>query len=448
MVNLLKTLSRQRDHKLIRENLKEQNPVDLADGIARLTENEALSLLSQLDEAQVADILIELPEERLKSLLTYLPDSAVAYYLDILPMDDAVWLHDIVGEERFEALLNVIPREDAQEIRRLLTYPEESVGRLMTEAFFEVTPDMTMQDVLDDIRRSPEKKYELVNDVYVLGEDDHLVGVMSLKKVIRSSPSALARDIMNTEPIICQVDDLAEDAARKMARYGFYALPVLNTRGQMLGVLTGDDAQDIIREADTEDMLKLGAVVGNADSYASQSVWTLYKRRMPWLLALFMADSLTGSVMRYYQGSMNLTSLTLFIPLIIGTGGNSGSQITTTITRALAVGEIRGSDIWFVIRRELMVGLFLGVTLGLCGFFWAWRWSKGRPEDFQIQIVVGLAIPAIVLWSSTIGSMLPITARRVGIDPAVMSAPFISTFVDATGLIIYFEIAERIIHHL
>lgn len=449
LVDQIRALARVQDSSVVREALEDMHEVDVAEALARLPIEDSLSILEKLDPESAALILTELPSETARQYFDELHDNLLAHYLDILPMDDAIFLREAIGEERFDALLNVIPREDAQEIRRLMAYPEDAVGRIMTEAFFEVGPDSTAGEILEDIRRSPVEKYEQVNDIYVLDEDRHLNGVFSLRKVIRARPDTTARELMNDEIITCKATDSAESAARMMARYGYYGLPVLDDRGRMVGLLTGDDAQAIIREADTEDVLMLGAVSGDAEPYLSLSPVQLFRRRILWLLALFVAETLTGAVLRHYThetegGTTKLAQLVVFIPLIIGAGGNSGSQTTTTITRALAVGEVRIRDALVVLRREFLTALMVGLTLGIVGYFRAQWWGT----DPEVCYVIGIALPLIVIWSTTIGSMLPLTAKRVGIDPAVMSAPFISTFVDATGLIIYFELAVRLVQGL
>ncbi|HRD31270.1 MAG TPA: magnesium transporter, partial [Fimbriimonadaceae bacterium] len=246
-----------------------------------------------------------------------------------------------------------------------------------------------------------------------------------------------------TDVITANVKEPAEDAARRMSRYGFYALPVVDDRGRMVGIFTGDDAQTVLREEDTRDVLALGGVSGDGDSYLGSNIWSLFRRRIVWLLALFIAETITGMVLRHYGQNggedLKLNPLIFFVPLLIGAGGNVGSQVTTTITRALALGEVGTRDAVRVLRRELVVATLIGLTLGAVGFARAFfGWSSG----LGMSGVVGVALPAIVIWSASVGSLLPLAAKRLGIDPAVMSAPFISTFVDATGLIIYFEIAQ------
>jgi magnesium transporter len=446
----LRALARNDDAEQIRLELVDVRAEDIAEEFQRMSVEEGLSILQAIDSEKAAYILVELPTEIARSYTTELSDEALAHYLDILPMDDALDFREEVGPERFDDLLELIPTEDAQEIRRLLDYPEDSVGRILTEDFFEVKPETTMAELLEMIRQAPEDEYETVNDIYVLDERKHLLGVFSLRKALRALPQVTAAEVMHEEPITAEAREPAEDAARRMARYGFYALPVLDGRGRMVGLFTGDDAQTIIREEDTEDVLKMAAVSGDSEAYLSLSVWQLVRRRVPWLLALFVAESLTGNVLRYYgQGteSVKLNPIAFFIPLLIGAGGNSGSQVTTTITRALALGEVRPSDWWRVMRREFAAAVVAGATLGLVGFLRVWLKVPiiGWAESPGLALVVGLTLPAIILWSTSIGSLLPIAAKRLGLDPAVMSAPFITTFVDATGLIIYFEIALHVL---
>lgn len=438
----LQSLARVESSEVVRTELESVRVEDLADALARLPLEDGLSVLQKLEDNVAADVLVEFPTETARAFVRELSDSALAHYLDILPMDDALELREELGADRFDALLNIIPVEDAQEIRRLMEYPEGSVGRLLTESFFEVAPDSTMERLLADIRMAPEGKYEQVNDLYVLDGSRHLLGVLSLRRAIRAQPDQTAEQIMYREVVACEAREPAEEAARRMSRYGFYALPVLDGRGRMVGLFTGDDAQEILEEAATEDVLKLGAVSGDAESYMSLNAFQLARRRVWWLLALFVAETLTGSVLRHYgQGGgedLGISPLMFFVPLLIGAGGNAGSQVTTTITRALAVGDVSTRDWLKVFQKEIVVASLIGLTLGIIGFGRALIWGT----DWHLSLTVAIALPAIVIWATALGSMLPLAAKRLGIDPAVMSAPFITTFVDATGLIIYFELAR------
>lgn len=443
----LASLARANDSELIRQQLSDERAEDIADALVRMDLEDGLIILRGLEPLLAADVLIELPTETSRAYSRELPDSTLAHYLDVLPMDDALEFREEVGKERFDVLLEIIPAEDAEEIRRLMDYPEDSVGRMMTEQFFEVKSNTPMSEVLRDIRLSSDEKYETVNDIYVLDDHRHLLGIFSLRRAIRALPDQIASELMNREPVTAEAHEPAEEAARRMAKYGFYALPVLDRRGRMVGIFTGDDAQAVIREEDTEDVLKLGGVSGDAEAYLSLNVFQLVKRRLPWLLVLFVAEFFTGAVLRRYThqaqagGTTVLAQLMIFIPLLIGAGGNSGSQVTTTITRALAIGEVGTRDALRILRREFLVAILMGTVLGAIGYGRALMWGSG----LEISLIVGLALPAIILWATTVGSLLPLAAKRLNIDPAVMSAPFITTFCDATGLIIFFEIARQII---
>lgn len=438
LVDQLRALSRTGSHEIVQEELEGIRAEDLAEGIVRLSTEEAVELLTLTDPDLAANVLVELPTDTARGIIQELPDDTIAYYLDVLPMDDALDLREELGDERFQALLHIIPDEDAAELRRLMSYPEDSVGQLMTERFFEVAPSTSMADLLEDIRRASDEKYETVNDVYVLSPDRHLLGVLSLRRAIRATPETTAQELMHAEVVTTQAHDPAEEAARTMARYGFYALPVLDPRGRMVGLFTGDDAQTVLREAETEDVLALGAVSGDAEAYMSLSVFKLYRRRIVWLLALFLAETLTGAVMRHYGGDGSIPAYMFFLPLIIGAGGNAGSQATTMITRSLAIGEIDSRDWLIIFRKEFITALLVGGSLGLIGILRAAAWGASP----NLMISVGAALPTVVIWATAVGGLLPLAARRLRIDPAVMSAPFISTFVDATGLMIYFEIVK------
>ena len=427
----------------LREELARMRPEDIPDAVERISPGLGGRLLRLMDDELAGQVLVDASDESMRALLPAISDTTLARILDVLPMDDAADLLEEIGEDRFEQLLGMIPAEDAGEIERLLAYPEASVAREMTEHFFRVRMDDTMADVLEDLRQAPEEKYETVNDIYVLDAASKLEGVFSLRKGLRAAQDIPVAELMNRDVVSVSVLESAEDAARRMARYGYYSLPVLEEDGRMVGLFTGDDAQEVIEEADTEDHLRLGAVGGPADSYMSLSVWQLTKRRLPWLCALFVAETLTGAVMRHYgeDEKMGLVPLTFFIPLLLGAGGNAGAQVTTTLTRSLALGDVQFGDWFKILRKEALTAIVIGSTLGAIGYL---RARFGWHTSLDLSLVIALALPAIVFWAAVVGSLLPIGAKRLGIDPAVMSAPFITTFVDATGLVIYFEIARRI----
>lgn len=429
--------------------LEDVRPEDLAEALLDLTPEESAQALGHLEPELAAQIMVEAPTPTVKQIVPLLEDRVLAAYLDILPMDDAIDLQEEIDEERWEKLLGLIPQEDAAEIRRLQNHPKGSVGRLMTEAYFWAAPWATIESLLIDLRSAKQEKYESVMAVYVVAENRKLLGIISIRRLLRAHPQMTAEEVMDEDVISSHVHDSDEEAARTMAKYGFYALPVVDDEGRLLGIFTGDDAQEILTDADTKDVLALGAVSGSVEAYLSLNVWQLYIRRMPWLLALFVAETLTGHVLRHYGQSddgLAISPLMYFVPLLIGAGGNAGSQVTSTITRSLALGEIGPRDWFKVMTREWSVACMIGASLGTVGAIRAiapppFGWAAG----LQMSFLIALALPCIVIWANTVGSCLPILAKKVGVDPATLSAPFITTLVDATGLIIYFEIARRLI---
>ncbi|MHB1562183.1 MAG: magnesium transporter, partial [Isosphaeraceae bacterium] len=287
---------------------------------------------------------------------------------------------------------------------------------------------------------------ETIYYCYVVDHKRRLIGFVSLKRLILSRRSALIEDIMQRDVIFARVDEDQETVARQIDRYDLLAIPVVDGSDQLVGIITHDDAMDILRQEQTEDILAFGGVSRDAEAN-QESYWTgriveAVRRRIGWLLLLFIAGTLTSRVSKFFHGvTLDLRDLEIYVPLMIGTGGNAGSQTVGTIIRALALGEIQRTDGWRVLFRELLTGLLLGVLLGLIGFVYIFAIHRSAP----FAAVIALAILFICMWSNCVGAMVPILARRLGIDPAVVSAPLISTLVDATGLVIYYSVAMVIL---
>jgi magnesium transporter len=446
LVIQLKSLAKVQNVDVVREELSHLRAEDIAEAFHRLKVEEGLKIIEMLDGSSASTILVELPTEIAKQYFQKINDVVLAEYIEALPISHALEMQEELGDEKFNQILEMIPRETSLEIQRLLHYPKQSVGRHLNDQYLEASPDATMIDILNDIREHPKDDYKTVDVLYVVTEDGHLVGVMSLREVLKAMPTDIARNVMSPDVIAVHPGDSAEEAARTLIKYNFDAVPIVDSMGKLLGTLMADDAHSILDEAHTEDVLKLGAVTGEVEAYVSLNIFQIMKRRVPWLLVLFLAETATGSVLRYYgksgDDSPKLNPAMFFVPLLIGAGGNSGSQTTTTITRALALGEIAPSDALWVLARELGAALLSGSLLACVGFFHAkFIWGS----HIANSLCVALALPSIIIWAAFIGSLLPLTAKRIGIDPAVLCAPFITTFVDSTGLIIYFEIYGRIV---
>jgi len=334
----------------------------------------------------------------------------------------------IAVPEQSDDLLRETSPQVGEQVRRLLDFPKESAGRLMSEKFVQTRPEMTAGETLELLRRV-HGQTETFTDLYVTDEDGHLEGVVSLRDLVLAQPKQQLREFMTRDIVSVSPIEDQEIAARLMAHYNFLALPVVEN-GRILGIITVDDIIDVLIEEGTEDQLRFGAVEPGIlnQPYFTTPIWRVVRSRVGWLVLLFVAETATGTVLRHFEDELaKVVALSFFIPLLIGTGGNTGAQTVSTIIRGLALKEIRVRDTMRVIIREFWSGLLLGVTLGVIAFGRAELWGSGT----QLSLVVALAILAICTWANTIGSLIPLVAQRFKIDPALVSAPLITTLVDA-----------------
>ncbi len=420
---------------------------------------EALTLLD--DPAQQALVLVQMPEEQAAEVLDYLepvlveeifehiPLDKAARLLQALPADDAAQILEELEEPKAEALLQQMAPPEARDVRELLEYPPNTAGRLMVRQYVRVRPEWTVEQALDHLRQiGPD--IETIYYLYAVDTRQRLVGVCSLRELVLADPSKRIEQIMETDLVVVQPATDQEEVANLLSKYDLLAVPVVDELGRMLGIVTIDDVVDILVSESTEDVLKLGAVEATEEPYLSQSPWDLVRKRVRWLILLFIAERLTGTVLRHYDEELSaVTALAWFVPLLIGTGGNAGAQTTTTVTRAIALGEVRWGQILRVMGREALTGLLLGAIIGLIGianaFFWTWIDPRHRAIAFGLALTVGIAQMLIILLATLVGAMLPLLAKRLNIDPAVMSAPAITTLIDAAGLLIYFLVAKAIL---
>ena len=431
------------DLESLRVLLANRHPADIADVIDRLDDEDKVRVFRVLSPRQAADVLGETSSDATRELLENLPEELAGDLLDSLPMDDvaAILAEDV--PDRVQELLAAMEPGDAAEVRTLLSYPPQSAGRLMTDKFVRVRPGMTTGEVIAFLRLI-DPEIEALSDLYVLDADRHLLGVVSLRQVITAPPDRLLRDIMNPDVVTVAPTTDQEEVARLVSRYDLLALPVVAAEGRMLGIITVDDVIDVLVEEGTEDVLRFGGVAsgGTDQPYFSVPIVQSVRRRVVWLLFLFLAGTLTSGVLRLFEGELaKVIELSVFIPLLIGTGGNTGAQTVSTVIRGLALGEIRWRDAWRVVLRELSSGLLLGLLLGAV----ALGWALVAGHMSMLAAVVGLTIVAICIWANVIGALVPLIAQKLGIDPATVSAPMITTLVDATGLAIYLLIAKSLL---
>lgn len=412
---------------------------DQAELFNELDEADTLALLPHLPPADSADILEELDDEYVAELIAELPTETIVRIVDEMEPDEAADLLGDLEPEQARAVLAAL--EDPDEIRPLLLHADESAGGLMTSDFLALRRRMTAAEAIQAIREwNPES--ETIYYMYIVDALRTLCGVVSLRQLVIADPKTPLINIMETEVISALAGTDQEEVARLMSRYDLLALPVVDGANHLIGVITIDDVVDVLEDEASEDIQRMGGAEPLDRPYLDTPVLSVTRKRIGWLLLLFVTESLTGSVLRHFEGELQaVVALSFFIPLLIGTGGNAGSQTTSTIIRALAVGDIDLKDALFALWHELRTGLLLGVGLSIVAYFRALMWGT----DSSLAITVAVAILSIVVWANMLGALLPLLAARFKIDPTVVSGPAMSTLVDATGLFIYFSIAKMII---
>jgi magnesium transporter len=409
---------------------------DQAEIFTELDGEDKIALLPQLAPATSADILEDLDEQEAAELVSALPSDDAILIVRAMEPDEAADLLGDIDSRQAETILAGL--EKPEEVRPLLLHPDDSAGGLMTSEFLALRRKMTAGEAIEAIRRwQPET--EAAYQLFVVDGQERLVGVINLRQLIVADPYTLLADIMDPEVISVPAGTDQEECARIMSHYDLLALPVVNGNNRLLGVITIDDVIDVIEEETTEDIQRLGGAQPLEQPYLSTNITTVTRKRIGWLLLLFVTESLTGTVLRHFESELQaVVALAFFVPLLIGTGGNAGSQTTSTIIRALAVGDIDLGDALRSLWHELRIGFLLGIGMALIAYFRALTWGS-QPS---LALTVSLAIFTIVVWANGLGAMLPILAARLGIDPTVVSGPVMSTLVDATGLFIYFTLAH------
>jgi magnesium transporter len=429
---------------------EELHAADLADVAELMPREKVPALLAALPAERAADVLEYLDEElRAEVLEAMSARQAAALVSEMTPDDRADTLEEI-EEERAEEILAAIPAEARRETEKLLAYEPDTAGGLMTTEFVSVPASMSTEAALAAVRTIARSgRREAMYQIYVTDGAGQLVGVLSLRELLAAPEGSKVGDVAWTEVVTVPVQADREEVARVISNYDLVAVPVIDDGHRVLGVVTVDDVIDAIQEEQTEDIQKLGGMEALDEPYMQIRFWKMIKKRAGWLSILFVSEMLTASAMGHYQDELTKL-LTLFIPLVMSSGGNSGSQATSLIIRALALGEIRVRDWWRVALRELPTGLALGSILCVLGIARILVWQQVGLFDYGqyhvlLAIAVGLALIGIVTFGSMAGSMLPFVLKGFGFDPASASAPFVATLVDVTGLVIYFNVALLIL---
>ncbi|MBN2010044.1 magnesium transporter [candidate division KSB1 bacterium] len=414
---------------------------DIADLLETLDYSEMAIVFRLLHKELAADVFSELEADRQLELIEQLNNDQLKSIIAELSPDDRTELFEDVPGKITQQLLQLLSPNDRNETLQLLGFPEDSVGRMMTPDYVSIQSNWTIDRALFHIRRNG-RDAETINIVYITDDKGTLIDDIPLRRLILGDPQASVETIMDRNFVAINAHEDQERAARMIQHYNVTALPVIDQDGILLGIVTVDDIIDVIEEEVTEDVHKGASVLPLELSYEATSIWDLYRRRITWLSLLALAGFLSSSVISAFEHTLSaILALAFFIPVLIDSGGNTGSQSAMLIIRALAVGELTAKKWFVVMRKELAIGLMLGVTLGLVMFLWGNFWHGGR----EIGLVVGTAMVAIIFFANLMGGLLPLVLIKLKLDPAVVSSPLITTVIDATGLIIYFSIARAIL---
>ncbi|MDB5191032.1 MAG: Mg/Co/Ni transporter MgtE [Segetibacter sp.] len=432
------------DKLAIREFLDDQNIADVADLINENEEYEA-QIIANLSIHRAASTFKILDFATQKRIVAELPSFKNAELLNELPADDRTDFLEDLPKEVLRDLIKLLDPEERMVTLSLLGYPEDSVGRLMTPDYVYVYEHNSVSEVFEIIRKYA-KNSETIDVIYVINDKGQLMDDLRIKEFILAAPDKLVNELMDERVISLKVYDDQEHANQIFKMNNRVALPVVDDNNVLLGIITIDDILWVATEEFSEDMQKMGGTEALNEPYLEMPLLRLFRKRISWMVVLFIGEMLTASVMKNFEDEIaKAVVLALFVPLIISSGGNSGSQASTLIIQAMAVGEITIADWWRVLKREIISGLMLGSVLGLIGFIRVAVWqsfSNIYGEHWQgIGLTVGFSLIGVVLWGTLSGSMLPLILKKAGADPAVSSAPFVATLVDVTGLIIYFSVA-------
>jgi magnesium transporter len=445
----LETLIEARDFVSLREQIRNWPAGDLAELMEPLPVEKEAIVFRLLPRDEAAQVFGHLPLERQQELLKAMAHEQVVNILNDMSDDDRTELLEELPAQVTQRMLNLLSPDERQRASLLLGYAENSVGRLMTPHFVRVRPHWTVAQALDHIRKYGVDS-ETMSLVYVIDERGKLIDDLRIRQILLSSPEILISDLMDSRFVALKASDDQELAVEAFREADLNALPVTDTDGVLIGIVTVDDILDVAEEEATEDIQKMGGTEALEEPYMEIAIPSMVRKRATWLIVLFLSEMLTATAMGKFENEIaKAVVLSIFVPLVISSGGNSGSQASTLIIRAMALGEVTLKDWWQVMRREILSGLSLGAILGTMGFIrislWALLFHSYGEHWLLIAFTVGLALVGIVLWGSLSGSMLPFLLRRIGLDPATSSAPFVATLVDVSGLIIYFTVAAIIL---
>ena len=427
-------------------NIPDKHPADTAEQLSSLTKKDRNLSFLMLAGQRKAEVFSYFENAIQQEIVKSLGDDELAHVLNNLDPDDRTKLFENFPDQLIKHSVNLLNEQEKETALNLIGYDKNCIARLMTPHYVQTEPNWTVSQVLDHVKKYG-KKAETLNHVYVVDKNNKLIDDLKIGQLLMADYESQMLQLMDYDFVAITTTTPMEEAFEIFEKYDRSALPIITENGILVGIVTFDDIIDKIKERDTEDIQKFGGVEGLDLSYTKTPLLELVKKRAGWLIVLFLGEMLTASAMGYFEGEIDkAVVLALFIPLIISSGGNSGSQAASLIIRAMALRELRLNDWWYVMRKELFSGLLLGGILGVIGFIRIMIWQKTGMYDygpfwFPVAMSVSISLVFIVLWGTLSGSLIPFALRKVGLDPATASAPFVATLVDVTGLVIYFSIA-------
>ena len=434
----------------LRDILVTMYPSDIAQIFAELEENQIPLMFRLLTKEQAAETFVEMDPDAQELLIKGFSDNELKEVLDELYVDDAADIVEEMPANVVKRILKAADPEMRKSINQILRYPEDSAGSIMTTEYVSLRPNMTVEEAILRIRRQGVDK-ETIYTCYVTGNDRTLQGLVSVKDLLLAEDDEMRiKEIMTTNVISVSTQTDQESVARMLSKYNFLCLPVVDGEQRMVGIVTFDDAMDVLTEEATEDMELMSGMTPSEKPYLKSSTWELFKNRFPWLTILMVSSTFTGLIITSFEDALaKVVALTAFIPMLMGTGGNSGAQSSVTVIRSLSLGELRFKDIGIVLWKELRISIMCGIALaGVCfAKIWLIDHMLFANQDItlMVDLVVCLALALTVVIAKLVGGMLPLIAKALGADPAVMASPFITTIVDAVSLLVYFMFAKTML---
>lgn len=444
MLEQLLALVEERKIAALRQALGDMNTVDIAALFEELDRQQALVVFRLLPKETAAEAFSYMEHETQERLIGVLTDKELGFVMDELNMDDAADLIEEMPASVVKRVLRMTDPADRRIINQLLKYPEDSAGSVLTTEFVRLKAGATVEDALQHIRRAGPDK-ETIYTCYVTDDNRHLEGVVSVKELLLARENSLVSDIMTTNVISVVTTEDQEAVAGLFAKYDLIALPVVDSENRLVGIITVDDVVDIIQRENTEDIEKMAAVLPTERSYFKTSVAETFSKRIPWLILLMLSATVTGMIISSFENALSsMVALVAYMPMLMGTGGNCGSQSSVTVIRGLAIGDIAFRDTMRVIWKELRVSVMCGVVLAVANFVKILLFDNlllGNDVSLTVALVVSLTVLVTVIIAKLVGCTLPLLAKKCGFDPAVMASPFITTIVDAVSISVYFAIA-------